>query len=254
MIINVAMTIAGSDPAGGAGIQADMRTFEAMGVKGTSVVSALTAQNAKRVAGIAPVDPDFVALQIETVFEAVAIDAVKTGMLLNAGAIGAVAEVLANHRVKSLVVDPVMKATAGGDLLEPSAVKTLIEKIFPIARMVTPNAPEATSLTGIEVTDIKSMKEAAMEIARLGPENVVITGGHIDGERLVDLLLSDGRFFEFVHQRIDTKETHGTGCVFSAAITAALAMGRPVEKAVKQAGEFVEKKLKTQEEYRSRIA
>ncbi|VAX24804.1 Hydroxymethylpyrimidine phosphate kinase ThiD [hydrothermal vent metagenome] len=254
MIINVAMTIAGSDPAGGAGIQADMRTFEAMGVKGTSVVSALTAQNAKRVAGIAPVDPDFVALQIETLFEAVAIDAVKTGMLLNAGAIGAVAEVLANHRVKSLVVDPVMKATAGGDLLEPSAVKTLIEKIFPIARMVTPNAPEATSLTGIEVTDIKSMKEAAMEIARLGPENVVITGGHIDGERLVDLLLSDGRFFEFVHQRIDTKETHGTGCVFSAAITAALAMGRPVEKAVKQAGEFVEKKLKTQEEYRSRIA
>ncbi len=243
MIVNVAMTIAGSDPVGGAGIQADTRTFEAMGVKGVSVISALTAQNEKRVAGIAPVDPDFVALQIETVFEAVATDAVKTGMLLNAGVIGSVAEVLAKHNVKNLVVDPVMKATAGGDLLDPSALDSLTQKLFPIACLVTPNAPEATALTGIEVTDIKSMKNAAIKIARLGPENVVITGGHIDGERLIDLLLTDGIFSEFVHGRVDTKQTHGTGCVFSAAVTAALARGEPVGEAVNRAGKFVEERL-----------
>ena len=220
-----ALTIAGSDSGGGAGIQADLKTFAAFGVYGSSAVTAVTAQNTLEVRAIHEVPPDVVAAQIDAVLEDIGADAAKTGMLSSAAIIEVVADRLRAHALAWLVVDPVMVAKSGDALLRPDAVQALRELLLPMAAVVTPNAPEASVLSGLEVCDAESAREAARRIHALGPAIVIVKGGHLDGD-LSDDLLFDGRSFELLSgRRIDTPHTHGTGCTFSAAITACVARG-----------------------------
>ena len=241
------MTVAGSDSGGGAGIQADLKTFAALGVYGASVVTALTAQNTCKVAGVHPTPPDFVSLQIDTVFDDIAVKAVKTGMLFDAAIIEAVSESLAKNRAPNLVVDPVMIAKSGDSLLKPEAVEALKTLLIPMALLVTPNIPEAEALAGMKINGVEEMKEAARKIAEMGSANVVIKGGHMKSDMLTDLLLADGKFTEFKRDRIDTPHTHGTGCTFSAAITAGLAQGLSVIDAVGAAERYIEEAIKNAE-------
>ena len=235
-----ALTIAGSDSGGGAGIQADLKTFGAFGVYGASAITAITAQNTLGVRAIHEVPPDVVAAQIDAVLEDIGADAAKTGMLSSAPIIEAVADRLRAHSVAVLVVDPVMVAKSGDALLRPEAVRALIELLLPMAAVVTPNAPEATVLSGIEVKDAESAREAARRIHALGPAIVIVKGGHLDGERSDDLLF-DGRSFEILSgRRIETPHTHGTGCTFSAAIAACLARGMTPLEAAREARAFLQ--------------
>jgi hydroxymethylpyrimidine/phosphomethylpyrimidine kinase len=235
-----ALTIAGSDSGGGAGIQADLKTFGAFGVYGASAITAITAQNTLGVRAIHEVPPDVVAAQIDAVLEDIGADSVKTGMLSSAPIIEAVADRLRAHSVAALVVDPVMVAKSGDALLRPEAVQALMELILPLAAVVTPNAPEATVLSGIEVKDADSAREAARRIHALGPVVVIVKGGHLDGESSDDLLF-DGRSFEVLSgRRIETRHTHGTGCTFSAAIAACLARGMSPLEAAREARAFLQ--------------
>jgi hydroxymethylpyrimidine/phosphomethylpyrimidine kinase len=235
-----ALTIAGSDSGGGAGIQADLKTFGAFGVYGASAITAITAQNTLGVRAIHEVPPDVVAAQIDAVLEDIGADSVKTGMLSSAPIIEAVADRLRAHSVAALVVDPVMVAKSGDALLRPEAVQALMELILPLAAVVTPNAPEATVLSGIEVKDADSAREAARRIHALGPVVVIVKGGHLGGE-LSDDLLFDGRSFEVLSgRRIETRHTHGTGCTFSAAIAACLARGMSPLEAAREARAFLQ--------------
>ena len=214
-----ALTIAGSDSGGGAGIQADLKTFSAFGVYGASVITAVTAQNTVGVRAIHEIPPEIVAAQIDAVLEDIGADAIKTGMLSSAAIVEVVADRLRAHSVASLVVDPVMVAKSGDALLRQDAVRALRESILPLAMVVTPNAPEAAVLSGIEVTDAESAREAARRIHDLGPAMVIVKGGHRDGDNSDDLVY-DGRSFEILSgRRVATPHTHGTGCTFSAAIT-----------------------------------
>ena len=244
-INNIALTIAGSDSGAGAGVQADLKTFAANGVYGTTVITALTAQNSMAVAGIHPVAPEFVALQIDTLFDDIPIHAVKTGMLFSEAIICAVADGLEKYGVKSLVVDPVMISKSGDDLLKPEAVNALKKVLLPLALVVTPNIPEARSLTGIEINNVADMERSAKILAdEAGVPNVIIKGGHMQGKAVTDLLLADGKVHLFKRSRIDTRHTHGTGCTFSAAITAGLAMGKDVLEAVENAEQYIENAIK----------
>jgi hydroxymethylpyrimidine/phosphomethylpyrimidine kinase len=235
-----ALTIAGSDSGGGAGIQADLKTFGAFGVYGTSAITAVTAQNTLGVRAIHEVPPEIVAAQIDAVLEDIGADAVKTGMLSSAAIIEAVADRLRAHSVAALVVDPVMVAKSGDALLRPEAVRALMELILPLAAVVTPNALEATVLSGVEVRDAETAREAARRIHALGPAIVIVKGGHLDGEQSDDLLF-DGRDFEVLSgRRIDTPHTHGTGCTFSAAIAAGLALGLTSLAAAREARAFLQ--------------
>jgi hydroxymethylpyrimidine/phosphomethylpyrimidine kinase len=235
-----ALTIAGSDSGGGAGIQADLKTFSAFGVYGASAITAITAQNTLGVRAIHEVPPDVVAAQIDAVLEDIGADAAKTGMLSSAAIIEAVADRLRAHSVAALVVDPVMVAKSGDALLRPEAVRALIELLLPMAAVITPNAPEATVLSGIEVRDAESAREAARRIHALGPAMVIVKGGHFDGDRSDDLVF-DGEAFEVLSgRRIDTPHTHGTGCTFSAAIAACLARGTEPLAAAREARAFLQ--------------
>jgi len=235
-----AMTIAGSDSGGGAGIQADLKTFAAFGVYGTSAITAVTAQNTVGVRAIHEIPPEIVAAQIDAVLDDIGADAVKTGMLSSASIIEAVADRLRAYSVAALVVDPVMVAKSGDALLRPEAVRALIELLLPIAAVVTPNAPEATVLSGIEVRNGESAREAARRIHDLGPALVIVKGGHLDGEQSDDLVF-DGRSFEVLSgKRIDTPHTHGTGCTFSAAIAAGLALRLEPRVAAREARAFLQ--------------
>ena len=233
-----ALTIAGSDSGGGAGIQADLKTFAALGVYGMSAIAALTAQNTQGVRGIVELEPSFVSLQIRMVAEDLGVDAVKTGMLSNAAIIGQVAEDLKALGLRNLVVDPVMVAKGGDRLLRTDAVAAMIEKLFPLALVVTPNLHEVTALTGLEVTSIEGMEEAARAIKAMGQHYVVIKGGHLEGAPL-DLLYDGSDFRPFVNRRCDTPHTHGTGCTFASAIAAGLARGFVVEEAVARAKAYI---------------
>ncbi|MEW5736174.1 MAG: bifunctional hydroxymethylpyrimidine kinase/phosphomethylpyrimidine kinase [Thermodesulfobacteriota bacterium] len=233
-----ALTIAGSDSGAGAGIQADLKTFAALGVYGTSAITALTAQNTKAVLGVWETPAEFVSLQMEAVLSDIGADAVKTGMLFSAAIISAVREKLRAHKVEKLVVDPVMVAKSGDALLLPEARKALVQMILPLALVVTPNLPEAESLAGFPVTDLSSMRDAARAIADLGPSYVVVKGGHLTGDA-VDLLFDGRNFTEIPGPRVETKNTHGTGCTFSAAVCAHLARGPAVPEAVAEAKKFV---------------
>ena len=228
-----AMTIAGSDSGGGAGIQADLKTFAALGVYGTSAIVALTAQNTRGVAGIHEVPPEFVAAQIDAILSDIGADAAKTGMLASAAIVVAVADRLRAHRVDRLVVDPVMLAKSGDPLLRADAVAALKAELLPLALVVTPNLPEAEVLVGRRLTDDEDIRRAAREILALGAANVVMKGGHRSDPGLAVDLLFDGRDFrEYRAERIPTPHTHGTGCTFSAAIAAGLARGLDVPEAL----------------------
>ncbi len=238
MEIRRALTIAGSDSGGGAGIQADLKTFSALGVFGMTAISALTAQNTTGVSGIVEIAPEFVAQQIDAVLTDIGADAAKTGMLSNAGIIAAVADRVRYHRVPKLVVDPVMISKTGAPLLRPEAIDALRAILLPLATVITPNLYEARGLAGIEITTIEDMEEAARRIHGLGPGNVIVKGGHLEGDA-VDVLYDGASFLHLREVRFATRNTHGTGCVFSAAITAELAKGRPVRDAVRTAKAFV---------------
>jgi len=233
-----ALTIAGSDSGGGAGIQADIKTFSAFGVYGMSAIAALTAQNTIGVRGIIEIDPEFVSLQIRAVVEDIGVDAVKTGMLSNASVISRVAEDLGELGLQRIVVDPVMVAKGGDRLLRQDAIETMKKELFPLAMVVTPNLHEVNALIGIEVTTLDDMKEAARAIKALGPRYVVIKGGHLPGIPL-DLLFDGSTFHEFTNVRYDTPHTHGTGCTFASAIAAGLARGTSVEEAVARAKVYI---------------
>jgi hydroxymethylpyrimidine/phosphomethylpyrimidine kinase len=218
-----ALTIAGSDSCGGSGIQADLKTFAAHGVYGLSAITAITAQNTLGVSAIHVVPAELVEQQIEAVAGDLGCQAVKTGML----------------ELPNLVVDPVMVAKSGHHLLDEEAVHALRWMLLRLARVVTPNIPEAEVLAKMAITNRDDMREAARRIATYKPSAVVIKGGHLDGDDVVDLLLEDGTFTEFVGPRVDSRSTHGTGCTFAAAIAALLARGLPLTEAVGQAKAYV---------------
>jgi len=241
----VALTIAGSDSGGGAGIQADLKTFAAHGVFGTSALTAVTAQNTVAVTGIEELSPSLVGLQIDAVVSDIGVDAVKTGMLSSRSLIEVVARKLEEHRLEKTVVDPVMVAKSGARLLDPGAVDALARCLLPRAFVVTPNLPEAERLVGFPLEDENSILEAAKRIVEMGAKAALVKGGHGRGEESVDVLYYRGRFRHYRAPRIPTKNTHGTGCTFSAAIAAELALGRELEEAVERAKGYLTKALST---------
>jgi len=232
-----ALTIAGSDSGGGAGIQADLKTFAALGVYGMSAITAITAQNTLGVTAVEELSPGIIEAQIDAVMEDIGADAAKTGMLSSPPIIEAVAGRARQWRLR-LVVDPVMVAKGGAPLLRPEAVATLRAALLPLAEVVTPNLPEAEVLIGRPIASLGEMREAARAIHALGPRAVVVKGGHRAAEP-VDVYFDGERFVELREERIETRHTHGTGCTFSAAIAALLARGMTVEAAVRGAKGYI---------------
>ena len=232
------MTIAGSDSGGGAGIQADLKTFAALGVFGTSALTAVTAQNTVGVTGVHEIPTEIIAAQIEAILTDIGADAVKTGMLSSSSIVEAVAQQLETFQVTTLVVDPVMVAKSGDSLLQQDAVEALRTLLIPLAAVVTPNIPEAEVLTGAKIVSDYDMRRAAESILGMGARSVVVKGGHREGPA-TDLFYDGDRFEEFTAPRVDTKNTHGTGCTFASAVAAGLAKGLPLPEAVSQAKEFV---------------
>jgi hydroxymethylpyrimidine/phosphomethylpyrimidine kinase len=236
----IAVTIAGSDSSGGAGIQADLKTFAALGVYGASVIAALTAQNTKGVTAIHDVPGDFIAAQIDAVFSDLDIGAVKIGMLSQVAAIKAVAKGLGRYRAKNIVLDPVMVASTGATLLAIEAIKVLRNELLPRALVVTPNLAEAAALIGASLARNEAeMAVQARQILALGAVNVLIKGGHSGGGESVDLLVGQGDVVRLSAKRIATKNTHGTGCTLSSAITAGLAKGLDLAAAAHDAKAYV---------------
>ena len=238
MKIYKALTIAGSDSGAGAGLQADLKTFAALGVYGTSVVTAITAQNTTGVTRVLETPALMVAAQIDAVMSDIGADAVKTGMLANARIIRTVADKVQEHRIQRLVVDPVMVAKGGHVLLRPDAIRTLRTRLFPLATVVTPNLPEAQALTGVEGTGVRAIKEMARHIVGMGARSVVVKGGHRKGAA-TDVFYDGTAFYEFPARRVRTKNTHGTGCTYSAALACGLARNKPLETAVAEAKDFI---------------
>jgi hydroxymethylpyrimidine/phosphomethylpyrimidine kinase len=234
----VALTMAGSDSGGGAGIQADLKTFQALGVYGASAITALTAQNTVGVFAVHEVPVEMIAAQIDAVAEDIGVAACKTGMLSSAEIIETVADRVRHWSLPGLVVDPVMVAKSGDRLLREDAVTALREVLLPLAVVVTPNVPEAEVLVGRTIRDDADVRAAAREILALGPRAVVLKGGHRDGPA-TDLLCDRDGFVEFTAAREPTTNTHGTGCTFSAAIAAGLAQGRDVREAARVAKAYV---------------
>jgi len=235
-----ALTIAGSDPGGGAGIQADLKTFSALGVFGTTVIAALTAQNTQGVTGIHTIPVDFIALQIDTLYSDIRIDAVKVGMVGTAGVAAIVADRLKAQKARNIVVDPVMVAKGGASLIDNAAVAGLKESLIGMATIITPNIPEGARLTGRpQPTDIDGMRDLAAALYELGSQYVLLKGGHLTGKESVDLLYDGSTSVVLSADRIPTKNTHGTGCTLSSAVAALLAKGRTVEEAVLEAKEYI---------------
>jgi hydroxymethylpyrimidine/phosphomethylpyrimidine kinase len=236
----VALTVAGSDSSGGAGIVADLKTFESHGVWGTTAIVAVTAQNTRGVKALLPLPPSLVRAQITAVTDDVGVDAAKTGMLATAELVETVAEALRAGGVQQVVVDPVMQSSHGERLLADGAVDALRRRLLPLATVVTPNLAEAAALTGMSVPNRRGMAAAARALADLGARVVVVTGGHLGGEDgCPDLLWADGSAEWLEGPRIPGRHTHGTGCVFSAAVTAGLAVGQAPGDAVMAAKAFV---------------
>ena len=233
-----ALTIAGSDSGGGAGIQADLKTFSAFGVYGMSVLTAITAQNTVRVDGVEGMPAEFVGLQFDAVSSDIGVDAVKTGMLLNAKIIGTVVERLKRANIRNIVVDPVMVTTGGDPLLEEDAVKTIKDDLMPIAGLVTPNIPEAEILAGMKIIRPEDMEAAARAIHALGCRAVLVKGGHLT-EDAVDVFFDGSRVERFTAERIDSRNTHGTGCTYSAAIAANLAKGKSLVIAIRISKRYI---------------
>jgi len=237
--VKAALTIAGSDSGGGAGIQADLKTFAAHGVYGTSAITAITAQNTIGVTAVHAVPADVVIAQIEAVASDIHIAATKTGMLVTAAIVEAVAATIAELQLPLVVVDPVMVSKSGAALLDDDAVTALRRELLPRALVVTPNIPEAEALSGRSIASLDEAKDAARRIHAFGPSAVVIKGGHGGGNELVDLLFDGRTFHEFRTARIDTRNTHGTGCTFASAVAARLALGDELVDAVRSAQTYV---------------
>lgn len=236
--MKTALTIAGSDSSGGAGIQADLKTMLANGVYGMSVITALTAQNTTGVQGVLPVPPEFLALQLDSVFTDIVPDAVKVGMTAGKELIGVITDKLAQYGAKQIVVDPVMVSTSGTALLESKAVEILKERLFPLAAVITPNLPETEVLTGRNISTPQDVEKAAEEIGRRYGCAVLCKGGHREGGA-DDLLYHDGELHWFYGKRIENPNTHGTGCTLSSAIAANLAEGQELPEAVANAKEYL---------------
>lgn len=234
-----ALTVAGSDSSGGAGIQADLKTFTVFGVYGMSALTALTAQNTLGVQKIVAVAPEFVARQIESVEGDIGVDATKTGMLANHGIIEVVVDAVRRHGLAPLVVDPVMVAESGATLLEQDAIAVLRQQLLPLARLVTPNSLEAAALLGMPVDSVPAMHEAARRLVGLGAGAALIKGGHMGGTLVVDVLHDGESLHELHTERLDTPHTHGTGCMLAAAITAGLAQRRSLWEAVDEGKRFI---------------
>jgi hydroxymethylpyrimidine/phosphomethylpyrimidine kinase len=234
-----ALSIAGSDSGGGAGIQADLKTFQALGVFGTTAITAVTVQNTKGVSGYEELSPELVAEQIRAVVNDIGVDAAKTGMLASAPIVEAVADAVRETAVPNLVVDPVFVSKHGHPLLREDAVEALRSKILPLAALVTPNLPEASGLAGFEVRTDQDMERAGLAILNLGPQAVLVKGGHREGGDATDLLVTAEGIQPIPGERIDTPHTHGTGCVLSAAVAAYLARGDQLVDAVVKGKAFV---------------
>jgi len=243
MIVRKALTIAGSDSGAGAGIQADLKTFAAHNVYGTSAITAITAQNTVGVTAVLALSPGLVAAQIDAIIDDIGAHAVKTGMLANAAIIDLVARKVAEHRLKHIVVDPVMVATSGDLLIRRNAVAALRSKLIPLAAVVTPNIPEAEVLTGMKLRTAEEIKEAARRIVKMGAQTVVIKGGHLKGPAM-DLFFDGKEFTPLSAPRIRTQNTHGTGCTLSAAIAANLAKGEKIETAMANAKRYITEALR----------
>lgn len=241
MAISKALTIAGSDSGGGAGIQADLKTFQELNVYGMTVITAVTSQNTLGVQAVYPQTVEAVVSQIESVAVDLKPDAVKTGMLFSKEIIEAVAEQLEKHQLENLVIDPVMVAKGGAQLLQDEAIDALCEKILPKATVITPNLPEAARLAGMEsIENISEMKKAARRIYELGVKHVLIKGGHLSSDqKAIDLLYDGFTYYSVSSERVHTKHTHGTGCTYSAAITAELAKGNDLKQAVNNAKHYI---------------
>jgi hydroxymethylpyrimidine/phosphomethylpyrimidine kinase len=239
----VALTIAGSDSGGGAGIQADLKTFEAFAVFGTTAITAVTAQNTRGVFAVAVLEPSMIRAQIRAVYEDLAPRAAKTGMLANAAGVGAVAGALRETGLAPVVVDPVMVATSGDRLLDEDAVETLRERLLPLAAILTPNVPEAELLLGRTLSSVEALREAAPALAELGPAAVLLKGGHLPGPEIVDVAWDGRELREFRAPRIDTRHTHGTGCTLSAAIAAGLARGADRWTAIEMAIDYTRRAI-----------
>ena len=248
-MISNALTIAGSDSGGGAGIQADLKTFSALGVYGASVVTAVTAQNTREVRAIHAVPPEFVAQQIDTVTDDIRIDAVKLGMLGSATVIEAVAERIQTERLRQVVLDPVMVAKSGDKLLRDDAVEALRRTLLPGVSVITPNLPEAAALLDdVPINDVGEMESVARRLLALGPTYVLLKGGHLAGNECPDLLVSNDEQHWFQAERIATKNTHGTGCTLSSATAAWLARGETMPSAVAKAKAYLDAALRCADE------
>jgi hydroxymethylpyrimidine/phosphomethylpyrimidine kinase len=234
-----ALTIAGSDSGGGAGIQADLKTFAAHGVYGTSAITALTAQNTRGVAGVHVVPAEFVTLQIETVASDIGCDAVKTGMLATSAIVEAVSAAIEALDLPNLVVDPVMIAKGGDRLLDADATHALRVTLLRLARVVTPNIPEAEVLSDIQIRSVEDMRAAGRRILAHGCEAVIVKGGHLDGDEATDVLIEHRGETLLSGARLATPHTHGTGCTFSAALAARLALGDTLDQAARRAKDYV---------------
>ncbi len=241
----VALTVAGSDSGGGAGIQADLKTFHAHGVFGTSVITAITAQNTVGVRSVQKVEPRIVQDQIAAVAEDLRPSALKSGMLADAAIIEAVAAGLREHSLGPYVLDPVMVAKSGDRLLEESAIEALGALLLPQATLVTPNLGEASILTGLEVRDVEGMRRAAERLRERGARAALVKGGHLPGPEAVDLFFDGERWREWRRPKLETRNTHGTGCTLSAAIAANLALGRPLEEAVDAGLDYTSRAVQT---------
>jgi hydroxymethylpyrimidine/phosphomethylpyrimidine kinase len=233
-----AMTIAGSDSGGGAGIQADLKTFSALGVFGTSTLTAITAQNTVGVSAVHEIPTDLISAQIDAVITDIGADAVKTGMLSSAAIVETVSEAVRRHGITNLVVDPVMVAKSGDRLLREEAISSICNDLIPLAKVVTPNIPEAEDLTGLSINTDADVRRAAEAIIGMGARSVVVKGGHRDGPP-TDILYDGATFLEFTTERIPSTNTHGTGCTFASAVAAGLAHGLEIPDAVQQAKDYV---------------
>jgi len=239
-----ALTIAGSDSGGGAGMQADLKTFSALGVHGSSAITAITAQNTKEVAAVHNVPLDIIEKQIDAVLSDIGADAVKIGMLSNSDIIKTVSNTLKKYKIKNIVLDPVMVAASGAKLLEDSAIASLKKELIPLALVITPNIPEAEALADKKIKSLEDMKNAAREIMKLGCKNILIKGGHLNfgNNEVFDIFYDGSTFIEIKNKRIN-KTGHGTGCTLSSAIAANIAKGMELKEAVKHAISYVHNAL-----------
>jgi hydroxymethylpyrimidine/phosphomethylpyrimidine kinase len=246
------LIVAGSDSGGGAGIQADIKTVAALGGFAMTAITALTAQNTQGVSGVYPTPPDFVAAQMRAVLSDLGADALKTGMLVDAPTIAAVADVLEEMKISaSLVLDPVMVAKGGHALLDPAAVATLKSRLIPKATLLTPNLPEAEALSGLKLNSEADLEPCLAKLAELGAKSVLLKGGHMEGEMVIDLLWHEGRIERFAAPRINTRNTHGTGCTLASAIACGLAQGMGLVPAIKRAREYLRQAIETAPGYGS---